>query len=87
MPLTDSAAGRPFGAMPIPGRPYGLEFLLDRTQDGVGTLIALPYAVRGTLPDGTPDIVEGFPPAMPPMAGTLNQTQIESIILYVKSLK
>lgn len=61
VPLTDSAAGRPFGAMPIPGRPYGLEFLLDRTQDGVGTLIALPYAVRGTLPDGTPDIVEGFP--------------------------
>lgn len=61
VPLTDSAAGRPFGAMPIPGRPYGLRFLLDQTQDRVGTLIALPYAVRGTLPDGSPDIVEGFP--------------------------
>jgi cytochrome c biogenesis protein len=61
VPLTDAAAGRPFGAIPIPGRPYGLELLLDRTDQGVGTLIALPYAVRGTLPDGTPDVVEGFP--------------------------
>jgi cytochrome c biogenesis protein len=61
VPLTDAAAGRPFGAMPIPGRPYGLEFLLDRTDEGVGTLIALPYAVNGTNPDGTPKIVEGFP--------------------------
>jgi cytochrome c biogenesis protein len=61
VPLTDAAAGRPFGAIPIPGRPYGLELLLDRTDDGVGTLIALPYAVRGTNADGTPDIVEGFP--------------------------
>lgn len=61
VPLTDAAAGRPFGAIPIPGRPYGLELLLDRTDTGVGTLIALPYAVRGTNPDGTPDIVEGFP--------------------------
>ena len=61
VPLTDAAAGRPFGAIPIPGRPYGLELLLDRTESGVGTLIALPYAVRGTNPDGTPDIVEGYP--------------------------
>jgi cytochrome c biogenesis protein len=60
VPLTDAAAGRPFGAIPIPGRPYGLELLLDRTEAGVGTLIALPYAVRGTNPDGTSDIVEGF---------------------------
>jgi cytochrome c biogenesis protein len=59
--LTDAAAGRPFGAMPIPGRPYGLELLLDRTDEGVGTLIALPYAVNGTNADGTPKIVEGFP--------------------------
>ena len=61
VPLTDAAAGRPFGAIPIPGRPYGLQLLLDRTEEGVGTLIALPYAVRGTNPDGTPDIVQGFP--------------------------
>ena len=61
VPLTDAAAGRPFGAIPIPGRPYGLELLLDRTDAGVGTLILLPYAVRGTNADGTPDVVEGFP--------------------------
>ena len=60
VPLTDAAGGRPFGAIPIPGRPFGLELLLDRTSQGVGALIALPYAVRGTNPDGTPDIVEGF---------------------------
>lgn len=60
IPLTDAAAGRPYGAMPIPGRRFGLELLLDRTADGVGTLIALPYAVRGVNPDGTPDVVRGF---------------------------
>ncbi|MEO5703521.1 MAG: cytochrome c biogenesis protein ResB [Candidatus Limnocylindrales bacterium] len=61
VPLTDAAAGRPFGAIPVPGRPYGLELLLDRMDSGVGALIALPYAVNGTNPDGTPRIVEGFP--------------------------
>lgn len=61
VPLTDAAAGRPFGAIPIPGRPYGLELLLDRLESGVGALIALPYAVNGTNADGTPKIVEGFP--------------------------
>ena len=61
IPLTDAADGRPFGALPIPGRPYGLELLLDRTEDGIGVLVAIPYAVRGTNADGTPDIVEGFP--------------------------
>jgi cytochrome c biogenesis protein len=61
VPLTDAAAGMPFGAIPIPGRPYGLELLLDRTDSGVGTLIGVPYAVNGTGPDGTPDIREGYP--------------------------
>ena len=61
VPLTDSADGRPFGALPIPGRPYGLQMLLDRSDDGVGALVAIPYAVRGTNPDGTPDVVLGFP--------------------------
>jgi cytochrome c biogenesis protein len=46
--------------MPIPGQPFGLELLLDRADNGVGALIALPYAVRGTNADGTPDIVEGY---------------------------
>lgn len=61
VPLTDAAAGRPFGAIPIPGRPFGLELLLDRTDRGVGTLIGVPYAVNGTNPDGTPSITEGYP--------------------------
>ena len=61
VPLTEAAAGRPFGAIPIPGRPFGLELLLDKTDQGVGTLIALPYAVNGANPDGTPHVVEGFP--------------------------
>ena len=57
VPLTDAAGGNPFGALPIPGRPYGLELLLTRSDDGVGTVIALPYAVRGINPDGTPDVI------------------------------
>jgi cytochrome c biogenesis protein len=61
VPLTDSAGGRPFGAIPIPGRPFGLELLLDRSSSGVGALIVVPYAVNGVNPDGTPAIVEGYP--------------------------
>ena len=64
VPLTDSARGLPYGAIPIPGRPYGLELLLDRSADGVGTVVTEPYAVRGTNPDGTPDVVRGFPVAV-----------------------
>ena len=59
VPLTDTAGGLPYGAMPIPGRPFGLEMLLSKTKDGVGVLAVLPYAIRGTLPDGTPDVVRG----------------------------
>ena len=59
--LTDAAAGRPFGAMPVPGHPFGLEFLLDRSPEGIGGLVVLPYAVSGTNPDGTPIMVEGDP--------------------------
>jgi cytochrome c biogenesis protein len=64
VPLTDVAAGRPLGAMPVPGRAIGLQLLLDRTAEGVGTLVVLPYAVRGTNADGTPDYVFGFPVAL-----------------------
>lgn len=57
IPMTDQAAGRPFGAIPIPGSPYGLQLLLDRSEEGVGALVILPYAVNGVNPDGTPRIV------------------------------
>ena len=62
IPLTDQAAGRPFGAIPIPGKPFGLELLLDRNEDGVGALVILPYAVNGVNPDGTPRIIEAEVP-------------------------
>lgn len=62
IPLTDQAGGLPFGAVPVPGKPFGLEFSLLRDQSGVGALVILPYAVRGTNPDGTPDIVVGEVP-------------------------
>ena len=54
----------PFGAMPIPGKPVGLQLLLSRDSSGVGTLLLVPYAVTGTNPDGTPITVSGFPAAI-----------------------
>jgi cytochrome c biogenesis protein len=64
VPLTDSADGLPFGAMPVPGKPIGLELLLSRDSTGVGTLVLVPYAVTGTNPDGSPITVTGFPAAI-----------------------
>ena len=63
VPLTDSVAGLPLGALPVPGREFGLQLALDRTPEGVGTLIALPYVIHGTNPDGTPDVRFGTPVA------------------------
>jgi len=64
VPLTDAAAGLPFGALPVPGKPIGLQLLLDRDASGVGTLLLVPYAVTGTNADGTPITVTGFPAAI-----------------------
>jgi hypothetical protein len=61
VPLTDQAGGRPFGTLAVPGRDLGLQLLLDRTAEGVGTLLLLPYVVVGTNPDGTPGVETGFP--------------------------
>ena len=61
MPLTDQAGGLPFGTLAVPGRDLGLQLLLDRTAEGVGTLLLLPYVVVGTNPDGTPRVETGFP--------------------------
>ncbi len=59
VPLTDTAGGRPYGAMPVPGRPFGLELILAQTPEGIGALGMLPYVVNGTNPDGTPNVVRG----------------------------
>ncbi|MCI0347536.1 MAG: cytochrome c biogenesis protein ResB [Chloroflexi bacterium] len=64
VPMTDSAAGLPFGTLPVPGRDIGLQLLLDRTAEGVGVLVVLPYRVVGEKPDGTPDVLFGGPLAI-----------------------
>ncbi|HEY7971254.1 MAG TPA: cytochrome c biogenesis protein ResB [Candidatus Limnocylindrales bacterium] len=56
VPLTDTAAGHPYGTMSVPGRDVGLELLLGQDADGVGNLLVLPYAVIGRNDDGTPKI-------------------------------
>lgn len=61
VPLTDQAGGLPFGTLAVPGRDVGLQLLLDRTAEGVGTLLILPYVVVGTNPDGTAATQTGFP--------------------------
>lgn len=61
VPLTDSAGGLPFGTLAVPGRDVGLQLLLDRTSEGVGTVLVLPYVVSGRNPDGTNRVETGFP--------------------------
>ena len=58
IPLTDTAGGRPYGAMPIPGKPFGLELILVQTPQG-GVLGMVPYAEGDLLPDGTREIIRG----------------------------
>ena len=61
VPLTDAAAGSPYGIVGVPGRDIGLQLLLRRAADGTGVVLILPYRVVGTNPDGTP-IAENFTP-------------------------
>jgi cytochrome c biogenesis protein len=61
VPMTDQAGGLPFGTLAVPGRDIGLQLLLDRTAEGIGTLLVLPYVVVGLNPDGTPVTESGFP--------------------------
>jgi cytochrome c biogenesis protein len=58
VPLTDQAAGSPYGTLAVPGRDIGLELLLRRQADGTGVVLALPYRVDGVASDGTPNIEE-----------------------------
>ena len=61
VPLTDAAAGSPYGIVAVPGRDLGLQLLLRRAADGTGVVLVLPYRVVGTNPDGTP-IAQNFTP-------------------------
>jgi cytochrome c biogenesis protein len=61
VPLTDQAAGFPYGTFAVPGRDIGLELLLQRQADGTGVVLVLPYRVTGTGSDGKP-IIEQLDP-------------------------
>ncbi len=54
VPLTDQAAGFPFGTMSVPGRDLGLQLLLQRAADGRGIVLVLPYRVTGVDDAGKP---------------------------------
>jgi cytochrome c biogenesis protein len=64
VPLTDQAAGFPFGVLAVPGRDVGLQLLLQRASDGRGIVLVLPYRVAGVLPDGSADVEELVPLAI-----------------------
>ena len=64
IPLTEQAAGFPFGTLSVPGRDVGLQLLLQRADDGRGIVLILPYRVVGTLPDGSADVEELVPLAL-----------------------
>jgi cytochrome c biogenesis protein len=59
--LTDAAEGRPYGTMGVPGRDFGLQFVLDRAEGASATLLVLPYRVTGQNADGSAD-VQNAPP-------------------------
>jgi cytochrome c biogenesis protein len=61
IPMTDQAAGFPFAEFSVPGRDVALQLLLQRSADGTGVLLIVPFHAVGTNPDGSP-IVEGLEP-------------------------
>lgn len=58
VPLTDQAAGFPYGITAVPGRDAGLQLLLQRAEGGGAIVLLLPYRVTGTNPDGSPIVEE-----------------------------
>jgi cytochrome c biogenesis protein len=56
VPLTDQAAGFPYGTLAVPGHDVGLQLLLQRAADGTGVVLVVPYRVVGTESDGSPKI-------------------------------
>jgi cytochrome c biogenesis protein len=63
VPLDGTAAGFPYGTLSVPGRDVGLQLLLQRSSDGTGVVLIVPYRIVGELPDGTPDVQD-----LPPLA-------------------
>ncbi len=61
VPLTDAAGDFPYGTLAVPGKELGLELLLDRSADGTGRLVVVPYRVAGVDAAGEP-IPERFAP-------------------------
>ncbi len=55
VPMTDSAAGFPLTEMAVPGRDVALQMLLQKSDDGTGILLVLPFRSVGTNADGTPE--------------------------------
>jgi cytochrome c biogenesis protein len=87
VPLTNAASNIPYGALPVPGRSIGLQVLLSKDSTGTASIVALPYAVTGTNPDGTPAIVTGFPSALAvgesaTMAGLGISVTLKSVSAY-----
>jgi cytochrome c biogenesis protein len=64
IPMTDEAAGFPLAELAVPGRDVALQLLLQRSGDGTGLLLVLPFRSLGTNPDGTPNVVGLQPVAL-----------------------
>jgi cytochrome c biogenesis protein ResB len=45
----------------VPGRDIGLQLLLQKSVDGVGVVLIVPYRINGVDPDGQPH-VDTLPP-------------------------
>jgi cytochrome c biogenesis protein len=73
VPLTDAAAGSPYGTQAVPGRDLGLELLLQRGADGAGAVLVLPYRIVGQEPDGSPTVQRYPPMALASGEGSISQ--------------
>jgi cytochrome c biogenesis protein len=73
VPMTDALSGRPYTSIGIPGRDMGLKLLLDKSADGTGVLIAIPYHIVGTAADGQP--IEELYPAVDLQRGDAKVSQ------------
>ena len=51
VPLTETAAGHPYGTMTVPGRDVGLELLLEQQANGTGVVLVVPYVSTGATAD------------------------------------